>query len=184
MFGMNGGYGYMNTGGHMGNAGGFNYGSLINGLLMLLVNIIILVLVIAVIAGIIVWVRNNMLTMNNSKVMQTFTNDPVIRVAIIITTAVIGFVLLFALLNNFMGTGMGGFSGYGMHNNGINMSFGVTGLIMALVRVLMFLLVVSLVIAAMIYIRDQYNKGTFSSGTQTDFQNVTNGEKTKTDGKI
>ncbi len=163
MGGMSNYNGAMSGGGHMGLASGFNFGGIITGLLMLLINILILVLVIAVVAGIIVWVKNNMLAGNNAKLAQMFNNDPVLRTAIIITAAVVGLVLIFALLNGFMGNGMIGQPGYGMHSPGYGVSFGITGLIMSLIRVLMFILVVSLIIAAIVYIRDQYNKGTMTS---------------------
>ncbi|MCX8125379.1 MAG: hypothetical protein N3F66_14620, partial [Spirochaetes bacterium] len=91
--GMSGGY-------------GFSLGGLIGGLLTLLVKLLMVALIIAVIVGIIVWVRNNFFQNTNSKLMQSIKNDPILKTITVVTLAIIGIVLIFALLGSFSQPGM------------------------------------------------------------------------------
>ncbi len=147
--GMAGYAGGMGGGEHMGNMGGYGYsfGNMIGGLLMLLINILVIVLVIAVVAGIVVWAKNTFGKVSMPTYVKTMSNDPFIRTITIITAAVIGLMLVMALFNGFASPG---YMGMG--------SFGVSGILVLLIKLLTFVLTISLVVAAFIYIREQYDK--------------------------
>lgn len=158
-----GGYSYggmMNEGGHMGYGGGYNYsfGSLIGVLLALLIKLLIFILAIAVVIGIFTWIRNFMAKNNNTPWVQTINSDPLLRTVTGITLAILGLVLISGIFGSFTGYGMGGYgSMYGM--GGYSPIYGIAGLLTVLIRLLSYILVISLIVAAVIYIKKQYESG-------------------------
>lgn len=154
--GMTGYAGSMGGGEHTGNMGsmggsGYPFGNMIGGLLMLLINILVIVLVISVVAGIVIWAKNTFYKGNMPPFAQTMRNDPFIRTISIITAAVIGLMLVMALFNGFASPGYIGMGG----------TFGVSSILVLLIKLLIFVLTISLLVAAFIYIREQYDrKGT------------------------
>lgn len=158
----------------MGTSGAYGYtlSGLISGLLVLLVKILMILLVAAVIVGVFVWVRNNFFKNTNSNIMQSIKNDPILKTISVVTLAIIGIILVFALLGSFDQTGMG-FSGHAGNFSfgfGYNSMYSITGLLTILVKVLMFILIVSLILAAATYLKNQYDQGNlnlFNSKSQT-----------------
>ncbi|MDF2522960.1 MAG: hypothetical protein K0R31_601 [Clostridiales bacterium] len=147
---------------HMGNMGyasgyGFSLGGLIVGLLALLVKILMVVLVAAVVIGAFAWVKNNFLQNNNSQWMQSINKDPVLKTISVVTLAIIGIVFLCALFSSFGQTGIG-FGGY-LGGYGFNPIYSMAGILVLLVRVLMFVLIVSLILAVVTYLKKQYDSG-------------------------
>lgn len=150
-------------GGHMGNmgaSGGLSFGGLIGGLLLLLVKILMIVLVVAVLIGIFVWIKNNFFqNSSSSQFLQSINKDPILKTVSIVTVVIIGIVLLFALFNSFSQSGMGFGGQMGANIIGFNPMYSIAGLLTLLSKVLMFILVVSLIMAAVAYIKKQYDAG-------------------------
>jgi hypothetical protein len=166
--------------GTMGSGGGYGYtiSGLISGLLFLLVKILMILLVTAVIVGVIIWLKNNFFKNNGtSKIMQSIKNDPILKTISVVTLAIIGIVLVFALLGSFNQTGMG-FSGHAGNFDsgyGYNSMYSIAGLLTILVKVLMFILTVSLILAAVTYLKNQYDQGNlnFMNNKPTTGKNTT-----------
>lgn len=167
--------------GSMSSGGGYGYtiSGLISGLLVLLVKILMILLVAAVIVGVIVWVKNNFFkNASTSNIMQSIKNDPILKTISVVTLAIIGILLVFALLGSFNQTGMGisgntGNFGFGFGHNSM---YSIAGLLTILVKVLMFILIVSLILAAVTYLKNQYDQGnlSFMNTKQTQGKNTTN----------
>ena len=149
---------------HMGNMGtaggyGFSFGGLIGALLILLVKLLLVVLVIAVAVSIFVWIKNNFIQNGNSKFMQSFNKDPMLKTISVVTLAIIGIVLLFALFSSFGQSGMGYGGNMGGYGFGFSPTNSIAGLLTLLEKVLMFVLVVSLILAVVAYLKKQYDAG-------------------------
>lgn len=148
---------------HMGNTGnmamnggyGNSLGGLVGVLLALLVKILMIVLVVAIVVGIIVWIRNTFFQNTNSKFVQSIKNDPLLKTISVVTLAIIGIVFIFALLGSFSQSGMG----YGSNIGNFNFGVSIAGLLTLLAKVLMFVLVVSLILATATYLKKQYDQG-------------------------
>jgi len=147
----------------MSSGGGYGYtlNGLISGLLVLLVKILMVLLVAAVIVGVFIWLKNNFFKNTNFNIMQSIKKDPLLKTISVVTLAIIGIVLVSALLGSFNQTGMGvsGHAGNFSFGFGYNSMYSITGLLMILVKVLMFILVVSLILAAVTYLKNQYDQG-------------------------
>lgn len=164
--------------GSMSSGGGYGYtlNGLVSGLLILLVKILMVLLVAAVIVGVFVWLKNNFFKNMNFNIMQSIKNDPILKTISVVTLAIIGIILVFALLGSFNQTGMG-FSGHAGNYTfgfGYNSMYSITGLLMILVKVLMFILIVSLILAAVTYLKNQYDQGNlnFMNSRQTTGKNT------------
>lgn len=156
--------------GNMGGSSGFTLSGLISGLLVLLVKILMVLLVAAVIIGIIVWLRNNFFKNTNFNIMKSIKNDPILKTISVVTIAIIGIILLFALMGSFSqnSMGYGGHSGNFGFDFGYNPMYGIAGLLTILVKILMFILVVSLILAAVTYLKNQFDQGNlFGTKNQT-----------------
>lgn len=147
--------------GNMGTAGGYGYsfGGLFGGLLLLLVKLLMVVLVVAVVIGIFIWIKKNFFQNANSKFIQSINNDPILKTISVVTLAIIGIVLLLALFNGFGQTGMGYGGQMGGYGYGFNASYGIAGILTILIKVLSFVLVVSLILAIAAYIKKQVDSG-------------------------
>ena len=160
---------------HMGGMGGYGYGgsldTFLGGLLILLVKLLLVVLVIAVVVGIAAWIWNTFFKNTNLQFVQAIKNDPVLKTISTVTLAIIGIVLLFALLGSLTGAGAGvssGIHGYGAMG-GFNPALSIAGLLNLLIKVLSFVLVISLILALLAFLKKQYDAGVFNfmkGGTQ------------------
>lgn len=158
--------------GGMGNMGGAGYGysidTFLGGLLLLLVKLLMVALVIAVIIGVGVWIKNTFFkntAATNTQFLQYINKDPVLKTVSVITLAVLGIILIFAILGSFtnpgMGYGMGGYHAMGGYG-GFNAALSIRGLLDLLIKVLSFVLVLSLILALAAYIKKQYEQGVFN----------------------
>ena len=155
---------------------GYSLGGTISTLLYLVVKVLIIVLAVVVVLGVIVWVRDNLFKNDSSKLVKDIKSDPLLKAVSVITLAVVGLVVLFALLNSIMTPGlssnfnMGGVQGgMGFNSNmgggqagmslGYNPTMSINGVLVMLVQVLMFILVISLVLAGFMYIKGLYESG-------------------------
>lgn len=157
---------------HMGNMGVAGYGSLggtLSGLLVLLVKLLMVVLVIAIIVGIVIWIKNTFFKNTNSKFMQSINNDPILKTVVYISLGIIGLVIVFALLGSLNNPGFG----YGGMMTGAAASFSITGIMSLLVKVLLFVLVISLILALVAYVKKQYDAGAFNKSASGSVQSDT-----------
>jgi len=148
---------------HMGNMGGSNAGTLggfLGGLLLLLIKLLIVVLVIAVIVGVAMWIKNAFFQNNNYKFVQAINRDPILKTVVYITAAIVGLVILFSLLGNFTNMGANTY-GFEMHAAMGNAGLGLYGIVTLLIKVLTFVLVVSLIMALVAFIKKQYDLGAY-----------------------
>lgn len=170
--------------GGMGSMGGTGYGysldTFLGGLLILLVKLLMVVLVIAVIVGVGVWIKNTFFknTTVNTQFIQTINKDPILKTISVVTLAILGIILIFALLGSFTNPGMGyGIGGHGMGGygyGGFSAALSIGGLLNLLIKVLSFVLVISLILALFAYIKKQYDQGVFNFGS-TNTQNTQGG---------
>lgn len=150
----------------------YSLGGTFSTLLLLLTKLLIIVLAVLVILGVIAWVRDNFLKNKESKLMQNVNEDPILKAVVVITASVIGLVLVFTLLSSLFNTG-------GMYYNHI---LNMTSIIMILIKLLMFILVISLVLAGVMYFKNQYENGNlnlnlFSTNNTTNPTNKENNNK-------
>ncbi len=161
-------YGYGNMGAMNGYGySGYSLNSFIIGFLVLLVKLLIVILVIAVIVGIFMWVKNNFFNKNDSQILAAIKNDPIIKTVTVITLAVLGIILIICLLSNFSNSGMV-FRSYGGQMGGYESAFSVYGILFLLIKVLSFVLVISLICALIAYVRRQYDAGYFKNWRPSD----------------
>jgi len=162
------------------NMGGsaFSIDLFLSGILVLLVKLLLGVLVIAVIVGVIMWMKNTFFKdINiNTQILKSVNDDPILKTIVGISAAVLGIIIVLALMHSFFGPNMGysagmngsmgynvgisGGMGYGM--GGLNPTLGVAGLLALLIKVLSFVLVVALILAVVAYIKKQYDAGVFN----------------------
>lgn len=164
---MPGGTGTMNSGEHMSRAYGYGYSfsSIIGWLLLMLIRILFVVLIGAVLIGAFIWIRNVFFRDNNSALAKAINNDPILKTVVLTTLSIIGLFILFGLLGNFSSVGYaGGMAEVHMGGgyNYYNPSYGISWLLMMLIRVLSYVLIISLVIAIAIYLKSQYDRGNIS----------------------
>ncbi|MCX7922260.1 MAG: hypothetical protein N3B21_09660 [Clostridia bacterium] len=138
-----------NTMDHMGGMG-FSLASL----LVFIINILMVVLVIALVVGAFIWARNNFFKNANSQIMQSINKDPVLRTILTVTGAIIGIIFIFALLNSFSPSGMGFGLGFGF-----NPLHSIAVLLMLITRILTIVLILSVIMAIVSYLKTQYDKG-------------------------
>lgn len=143
----------------MGYMGGYGstFGFFIGSLVIFFVKLLMVVLVITLIAGIILWTKNNFFKdlnlreglkergrkISQSQLVQTINNDPILKIVSVILLVIVGVVLLFSLFNG---------------NNEPGIAYGITALLMMLAKLLMWVLIISLFFAALVYIKNQYEK--------------------------
>lgn len=153
--------------GNMGAMNGYGYsgystnGFLI-GFLILLIKLLMVILVIAVIVGILMWVKNNFFNNHDSQILATIKHDPIIKAVTVITLAVLGIILIICLLSNFTNSGMV-IGSYGGQMGGYSSAFSVYGILFLLIKVLSFVLVISLICALVAYVKKQYDAGYFKN---------------------
>lgn len=156
---------------NMGNS--YSLGGTFSTLLLLLTKLLIIVLAVLVVLGVIAWIRDNFLKNKDSKLMQNVNEDPILKAVVVITASVIGLVLVFTLLSSLFNTG-------GMYYNHI---LNMTGIIMILIKLLMFILVISLVLAGIMYFKNQYENGNLTLNLFTT-NNTTNSSNKENNNKI
>lgn len=173
------------------NMGGYNYslGGSISTLLYLIIKLMIVVLAVVIVLGVIVWVRDNLFKNDSSKIVKDIKNDPLLKVVTVITLAIVGIVFLFAIINGILNPGVSGSMGNGMEHQGgyigYNPMYGISGILFLLIRALMFILVISLVLAGLTYLKDLYENGklnVFDTSNKknsiiTDIDNTSNFDK-------
>lgn len=144
---------------------GYNYsvGGTLGVFLYLIIKLLIVVLAVVVVLGIIVWVRDNLFKNESSKIVRDIKSDPLLKAVSVITLAIVGSVFLFALINGILNPGASTNMSAGMEFQrgymGYNPSYGIEGVLFLLIRVLMFILVISLVLAGLTYLKDLYENG-------------------------
>lgn len=161
---------------------GFYQGSLIGGMLMLLIRLLMIVLVLAVLGGIVVWFKNNFFKNGESKFIESINKDPILKMLTIVTSLTFMIVLIMALFSNLSLMGKGGLNGY-MTFNPTN---SIAGLLTMLMQILSFVLVISLIMAVIAYVKNQYEQGnlSFAKVNTSNQENNTRQTESKNDGII
>jgi hypothetical protein len=151
--------------------------------------LIILMFLIAVVLGIEIYMfltkkefnTKSNLKNDSSKIVREIKVDPLLKAVSVITLSIIGIVFLFAIVNSVLLSGMFGNTGMGMGhqvgNMGYNAGFGIAGIIYLLIRGLMFILVISLVLVGLMYVKSLYESGKLSifnttNGTSGNTSNI------------
>lgn len=176
LFNINTGGNNMMSGGEhgaLGNGYGYSFSSIISWLLLALIRILFVVLIGAVLIGAFIWVRNMFFKDNNSAIARAINSDPILKTVVLTTLAIIGLFILFGLLGSFTNPGYMN-NGYA---SGYNVNIGIAWLLTMLIRVLSYVLIISLAIAVAIYLKNQYDKGNLNWFTSA---NVTAKTKTST----
>lgn len=168
-------------------ANGYYLGGTIGAMLYLIIKLLIIVLAVVVILGVIAWVRENLIKNDSLKIVRDIKSDPLLRAVSVITLTIVGIVFFFSLIHNVIFSTMNMGAGHQGGAMGYNPTYGIAGVLFLLIRVLMFILVISLVLAGVTYLKDLYEKGKLNIFSTTDkVSNVvietdnTNEEKTTT----
>lgn len=147
------------------NMGSYNYSfsNTLGILLLLLTKFLTIVLAIVFILGIAAWIKELFIKNQNSKLFKDLNSDPIIKNITVITGAILGLVLVFALINSLFYQGFGGNMNMGGHNMGLGYGFNpmasIAGILAILIRILTFVLVISLILTIVVYLKDQYESG-------------------------
>lgn len=134
-----------------GNGYGYSFNSIIGWLLLVLIKILFIVLIGAVLIAAFIWIRNMFFRDNDSAIARAINNDPLLKTVVLTTFGIIALFVLFGLL--------GSFTSPGSMNGGYNVTLGIAWLLLMLIRVLSYVLIISLGIALAIYLKSQYDKG-------------------------
>ena len=141
-------------------------------LIYLIVKLMIFVLAIVFFIAIISWIRDNFFKSGGAVFVKELSSDPIIKIIATIVVGILGLVIIVALVNSIatynIGSGMGSSMGSGMGmddsmKSGQSMNFspamGIGGVLVILIKVLMYVLVISLIMAAIVYIKNMYDAG-------------------------
>lgn len=152
--------------GSMGGNYGFSLGNFIGALLIFFFKLLVLALVVALVVGVFVWIKNsffkNGAPQSKNQTIQAITSDPILKAVALTLLAVVGLVLVFALFD--------GFNGYGgamMPNSytglpfifGPGASLSLISLLLFLTKLLMWTLVIALLMASIVFVKNQYQSG-------------------------
>jgi len=162
------------------NMGPYNYSfsSTLGMLLLLLTKFLTIVLAIVFVLGIAAWIKELFIKNQNSKLFKDLNSDPIIKNVTVITGAILGLVLVFALISSLFQPSFGGNMNMGGYNMGFSFGFNpmasIVGILSILIRILTFVLVVSLILAVLIYLKDQYESGKLDFLTSKKNENTSN----------
>lgn len=175
--GVNMGTEQMNMGGY-GYGGGYGVG-LIGGLILVLIKLFMIILVLALLGAIFVWFKNNFFKNSDMSIMQSINKDPILRVITFITALTFILIFILALFNSFSAFGRGTGGGYMAFNPMNSMS----GLLTMLMQILSFVVIISLIMAVITFIKQQYEQGNLdmfkvsNSNQQTSINEADNTKK-------
>ncbi|MDS1029275.1 hypothetical protein RDV78_01990 [Bacillota bacterium LX-D] len=145
----------MMNGEHMAMGGyGYSLGSLLTGLLALLIKFFMLILVVALVAGLVIWIKNNFFKDNKQQIINYINADPILKIVTVIGISVIGIVVILMLVNSFMQP----LTGYNMnmHTNmgmGYTTAFSFSSIFILLINILSIVLIISLIFALIAYVK-------------------------------
>lgn len=151
---------------HMGNMNqGYSYGGIVGGLLFFLIKCLVIVLVVALIAGIAIWAKNTFFKDKNINFLGPIRNDPVLKPITSIIAAIVGVIILLVIVHSVITPSMGhnpymGMAGNGMQG-GMSMGagYGIAGGLVMIIKLFILILMVSLILAIFMYLKQQYDKG-------------------------
>lgn len=126
-------------------------------ILALLLKVFAFVLFIAVVVGIVMWIRNAYYQTENVqnaelKADRVFRGTPMLKVAAIIGAGILGIILIWAFIS---GSGWSGMS----YSYGINSVYVITSILMFIIKALVVFLVISLIMAVVLMVKEQIDKG-------------------------
>ncbi|HYH02147.1 MAG TPA: hypothetical protein VEC37_03525 [Bacillota bacterium] len=159
----------MNMGGS-----GLATGSFLNGLLVFSFKLLMVILIITLIAGILGWIKSSFLKNGTSQTQpQTKTQnqnilDSIEKTISLGLLAIIGLALVFALFNSGNSHSLqGNVDGFS------NAALTVIPLLMLIAKMLLWITLISLIIAAIVYVKNQYDHGNlnFNNSNNTSLTN-------------
>jgi hypothetical protein len=173
----------MAQGGHMSNMGaiGYSFTGIISWILMIFIRILLMVLVVVAVLGIYRWIKETFFANTDIQIYKIINSDPVLKAVTTLTLIILGLVLLSAILNGMLQPGMN----MGGIGHGYSPTLGIAGLLAMLIRILTFILIVSLVLAVAMYLKNQYESGALRSLFETPERKIKiilNESAEKTDG--
>ena len=140
----------------------YSFDGFLAGLLVLLVKFLMVALVIAIIIGIIIWIKNNFFNNTNSQFLQTLKNDPIIKIVLAITAAVLLIILVMSLIAGLTNQGMGFGAENGLMMSSYNSTISIYGILSLFIKILSFIFIISLMLAILAFIKKQYDAGLFN----------------------
>lgn len=136
---------------------GYPAGNALVTILALLLKVFVFVFFIAVVVGIVMWIRNAYYQTEDVqntglKTDQVFRGTPMLKVAAIIGVGILGIILICAFI---------GGSGWSLMGNsyGINPAYAITSILLLIIKILVVFLVISLVMAVVLMVKEQIDKG-------------------------
>lgn len=144
----------------------------LSSLFVLLIKFLMIVLVVAIVIGVVMWIKNNFF--KDINITQKMNQDPMTKKAVGITVIVIGALLVLWVFNNLINPGMGytstgmGYNSTGMgymngtSGYGLNVSLGFTSVLSLLIKVLSYVFVISLILGLVAYLKKMYEAGSFN----------------------
>lgn len=152
----------------------FSLGSTIGAMLYIIIKLLIVVLAVIVVLGVIAWVRENLFKNDSLKIVRDIKSDPLLKTVSIITLVIVGIAFFFSLIHNVLSASMNMGMGYQGGYMGYNPTFRIAEVLFLLIRVLMFILVISLVLAGVTYLKDLYESGKLNNIFTTSNKDNTN----------
>ena len=141
------------------NMSGYSYSGngvgLIGGLIIVLIKLFMIILVLALLGAIFMWFKNNFFKNSDINFLQSFKNDPILRFMSIVTALTFILIFILALFNSFSVLGKGTGNSYMT----LNLMNSIAGLLTMLMQILSFVLVISLIMAIITFIKHQYEQG-------------------------
>lgn len=144
------------------NMSGIGLGLTLGTIIYLIVKLLIIILAVVVFLGVVAWIRSNFFKNVNNGFMKNFGTDPILKTVMYITLGIIGLVVLICLINNILNpsVNMGMNNGFGFDNQmGYSPALGIAGILVLLIKVLMFILIISIIMAALVYIKSLCESG-------------------------
>lgn len=144
---------------------GYNnsFDSLLSGLFVLLIKFLIIALIVMLIIGMFIWIKNTFF--KNVNLTNYINQNPIIKSMLGITAAIFGLLILFYLFNYLVNPGMG--HNYNLNiingntSGGFNGTLAITGTITFLIKVLMYVFVITLIVSLAAYFKKQFESGDF-----------------------
>ncbi len=140
---------------------GYSAGNSLVTVLTILLRVFTFALFIAVVVGIVMWIRNayyQTRNIQNSEVKtdQVLKGTPILRVAAIIGAGILVIILISTFISGSGWSGMG-------YSYGINPVYAITSILMLIIKILAVFLVISLVMAVVLMVKEQLGKGKYDT---------------------
>lgn len=138
--------------------------NLVSGLMVLLIKLLIIALLISIIIGIFLWLKKTYF--NNVNLSQLVKQNPILKSILAVSGALVGLLLLIYVYNYLVNPTPGYSnsliaSNHMNENNtgGFNGTLGITGVFTFLIKILIYVFVISLIISLIAFLKKQLEEG-------------------------